>query len=59
MKDLECRGLKMITNEIENLKKKLNDMINEDFTYNEILKVSQELDVLIVKQLRENYKSAV
>lgn len=49
----------MITNEIENLKKKLNDMINEDFTYNEILKVSQELDVLIVKQLRENYKSAV
>jgi len=60
MKDLEYRGFKMIINDIENLKKKLNNMINsENFTYNEILKVSQELDILIVKQLKENYKSAV
>jgi hypothetical protein len=50
----------MIIKDIEILKKKLNDMINSnDFTYNEILKVSQELDILIVKHYRENYKSAV
>ena len=50
----------MIIEDIEILKEQLGDMINsDDFTYNEILKVSQELDVLIVKQLRENYKSAV
>jgi hypothetical protein len=50
----------MIIKDIEILKKKLNDMINSnDFTYNEILKVSQELDVLIVKYFRENYKLAV
>jgi hypothetical protein len=60
IKDIEIRGLKMIINEIENLKKKLNDMIGSDeFTYNEILKVSQELDILIVKQLRMDYMSAV
>ena len=50
----------MLIKEIENLKKKLDDMISsDDFTYNEILKVSQELDVLIVEQLKENYQSAV
>lgn len=50
----------MIINDIEDLKKKLNDMISSDeFTYNEILQVSQELDVLIVKQLRMDYISAV
>lgn len=50
----------MIINEIENLKKKLNYMISsEEFTYSEILKVSQDLDILIVRQLKENYKSAV
>jgi hypothetical protein len=60
IKDIEIRGLKMIINEIESLKKKLNDMIGSDeFTYNEILKVSQELDILIVKQLRMDYMSAV
>lgn len=60
MKYLEYRGLKMLIKEIEDLKKKLDDMISsDDFTYNEILKVSQELDVLIVEQMKENYQSAV
>ena len=54
------RGYKMIIKDIENLKKKLDDMISsEEFTYNEILKVSQELDVLIVKQFKMDYMSAV
>lgn len=45
----------MIIKDIESLKMKLNDMIDSDeFTYSEILKVSQELDVLIVKQLKES-----
>jgi hypothetical protein len=46
----------MLIKEIEDLKEKLNDMISsEDFTYKEILKVSQCLDVLIVKYLKETY----
>ncbi|MDF2891503.1 MAG: Spo0E like sporulation regulatory protein [Clostridia bacterium] len=50
----------MLMNEIEKLKTKLNHMIgSEDFTYNEILEVSQELDLLIVEYLRENYNRAM
>ena len=50
----------MVIENIESLKKKLGDMINsDDFTYNEILEVSQELDVLIVKQLKESYGAGV
>ena len=49
----------MIIKEIENLKKKINNMIDSDsFTYNEILKVSQELDILIVEYIRGDYKRA-
>ncbi|HYE09138.1 MAG TPA: aspartyl-phosphate phosphatase Spo0E family protein [Patescibacteria group bacterium] len=50
----------MLMNEIENLKTKLNYMIgSEDFTYSEILQVSQELDLLIVAYLKENYQRAM
>jgi len=45
----------MLTKEIENLKEQLDSMISsENFTYTEILHVSQQLDVLIVKYIREN-----
>lgn len=45
----------MITKEIENLREQLNAMLDsEEYAYNEILLVSQKLDTLIVKYLREN-----
>jgi hypothetical protein len=44
----------MLIKEIEALKQQLNSMIiSEDVNYNEVLKVSQELDVLIVEYYRE------
>ena len=45
----------MITKEIEDLRDQLNTMLDsEDYAYNEILLVSQQLDTLIVRYLREN-----
>lgn len=45
----------MITKEIEELREQLNFMLSTDqFPYMEILKVSQELDELIVKYYKES-----
>lgn len=50
----------MLLQEIENLKAQLNMMIaSEDSNYDEILNISQKLDVLIVKYLRETYIALV
>ncbi len=47
--------LNILDNQIENLKEQLNSMLATDgHAYNEILRVSQELDVLIVEFLSEN-----
>jgi hypothetical protein len=43
----------MLREKIEDLRELLNSMIDsDDYTYREILEVSQELDVLIVKYYR-------
>lgn len=52
-KELEKR-YNMLTEKIEEMREKLNDMLaSENHSYSEILKISQELDVLIVAYLRE------
>lgn len=43
----------MMIEEIEILRERLNVMImSEDVTYEEVIKVSQELDILLVEYLR-------
>lgn len=42
--------------EIEKLKEELEFLVKNNKPYEEILKKSQELDVLIVKHLKENNK---
>ena len=45
----------MLTDELEKLRECLNQMIvSEEYTYEEILKVSQEIDCLIVQYLKES-----
>ncbi|MHB1394125.1 MAG: Spo0E family sporulation regulatory protein-aspartic acid phosphatase [Clostridia bacterium] len=45
----------MLAEKIENLKELLNSMVgSDDYTYTEILEVSQELDVLIVRYYRRD-----
>jgi hypothetical protein len=45
----------MYKSELENLREKLNSMlISEEYSYKEILKISQKLDVLIVRYIKEN-----
>lgn len=45
----------MMIEEIEILRERLNVMImSEDVTYEEVIKVSQELDILLVEYLRHS-----
>lgn len=45
--------------EIEKLKEELEFLVKNNKPYEEILKKSQELDVLIVKQLKNNNKPII
>jgi len=50
----------MLVKEIEELRERLNEMMTgEEYGYHEILNVSQQLDILIVKYLRENLDPAI
>ena len=46
----------MITGEIEILKQRLNKEIEENCSYEQILKTSEEIDVLLTKYYLENIK---
>ncbi len=47
----------MITSEIELLKQKLDKEIEENCSYEQILKTSEEIDVLLTKYYLENIKN--
>ena len=47
----------MITGEIEILKQRLNKEIEENCSYEQILKTSEEIDVLLTKYYLENVKN--
>lgn len=49
----------MINEQIELLREKLNEMVENDSGQGEeLLKISQELDTLIMEFMREKYKEA-